>query len=599
MTDPQSHPQPPHSPRDTAPPSTELQEQLSSLIEGLHRRRAQGTLTAADEDVIGVLRRANPLIAEGKRGVLKRKAQEKKAAREAAAADCGIRRLRHERYAHNSALRQQQVNAIALASTATPAAMHNGEQLAPAAVGLPAADTETAAMAAQHRQQRPSRPPPAADATPACRPSNGTSQGQRQKQHSIAKCYICKKEIEELHAFYDRMCCACGDANYNMRSLSCSLAGKRAVVTGGRIKIGFEIALKLLRAGAEVLVTTRFPRDARMRFLAQPDAASWRERLHLYQLDLLSLEQVGTFTSHVCSRWASLDIFICNAAQTIRRPADFYELPLRLEYPSEAAALGVRQALPSIASVCDHGGRSRPALSYGGPAARHALSNTEAGAGAGPSTGGDAMTASEPPAKRAKDGGGAAPAALSSPRQVSAQRLLRPHDEHGQPLETRPRNTWDTRLLEVPLVEAAECAFINYLSPFALLQGLYPAMQRSQQETPACAVLVSAMEGKFNDCAKRVAHPHTNAAKAALNMLVRTSAADFAASANILLTAVDTGWVTDEFAKTDAARGVDHPPLDEIDGAARVLHPVFAAYNPAGPKRYSGVFLKDYAPASW
>jgi NAD(P)-dependent dehydrogenase (short-subunit alcohol dehydrogenase family) len=418
--------------------------------------------------------------------------------------------------------------------------------------------------------------------------------------------------ITQTHPFYDRLCDSCGEKNYSMRSFTCDLKGKRAIVTGGRIKIGFEIALKLLRAGAEVVVTTRFPRDARIRFQAEADAADWLQRLHFYQLDLLSLAQVTAFTSHVQQRWSSVDIFICNAAQTIRRPADFFELPLRLEYSQQQTAESVRQALPSIANAAALGSIVPSRL--GGDTIQQRRP-TSIGATNPAASVDSALTLAAPSAKRAKHGG-ACSVAVSAADQIMAQRLARqPHDEHGQPLDLRPRNTWDARLEEVPLMEAAECVVINYLSPFALLQGLHPLMRRSPVSrqpsaaadpstsppppiTPACTVLVSAMEGKFS-CFKRVAHPHTNAAKAALNMLVRTSAPDFAANAGILLTAVDTGWVTEEFASTDATRGVLHPPIDEIDAASRVLHPVFAAHHPTHPQQYKGVLLKDYSPTSW
>jgi NAD(P)-dependent dehydrogenase (short-subunit alcohol dehydrogenase family) len=111
-------------------------------------------------------------------------------------------------------------------------------------------------------------------------------------------------------------------------------------------------------------------------------------------------------------------------------------------------------------------------------------------------------------------------------------------------------------------------------------------------------VNVSAMEGVFSRGYKGPGHPHTNMAKAALNMLTRTSASEMLSDA-ILMTAVDTGWITDErphFTKVRLADEGFHAPLDLVDGAARVYHPI--VQGEAGID-LSGCFLKDYAPANW
>jgi len=109
-------------------------------------------------------------------------------------------------------------------------------------------------------------------------------------------------------------------------------------------------------------------------------------------------------------------------------------------------------------------------------------------------------------------------------------------------------------------------------------------------------ILVSAMEGKFEYCFKTSKHPHTNAAKAALNMLVRTCAHSYRRK-GLLLNAVDTGWVTEEHPATyiPNPHGV---PLDCIDGASRVVDPIFDCLN--GQSVLYGKFIKDYKPtASW
>ncbi len=108
------------------------------------------------------------------------------------------------------------------------------------------------------------------------------------------------------------------------------------------------------------------------------------------------------------------------------------------------------------------------------------------------------------------------------------------------------------------------------------------------------------MEGKFSKCWKTGTHPHTNAAKAALNMLVRSSAPHYK-KMGILMNAVDTGWVTDEHPVGYKRKLIDglKPPLDVIDGAARVLDPIFQTVNNPRETPLYGKFLKDYQVVGW
>jgi len=108
------------------------------------------------------------------------------------------------------------------------------------------------------------------------------------------------------------------------------------------------------------------------------------------------------------------------------------------------------------------------------------------------------------------------------------------------------------------------------------------------------------MEGQFYRRFKTDRHPHTNMAKAALNMMTRTSAADYLAD-GIHMNSVDTGWITDEDPAAIAAAKTEvhgfHPPLDIVDGAARIVDPIFQGFL-TGEHAY-GLFLKDYQPVPW
>lgn len=363
-------------------------------------------------------------------------------------------------------------------------------------------------------------------------------------------CYICKKDFTEVHFFYHLLCPECAAHNFEMRHVSADLKGRIALVTGGRVKIGHQTVLRLLRDGATVIVTTRFPAAAARRLHAEPDSADWIHRLKIYGLDLRNLMAVEAFSAHLLETLPHLDILIHNAAQTIRRPEGFYaELvsqEQRLEaLPTEARKVVAQAALPSMV---------------------RALSLT--------------------------DGGSTLPALKDV---LPVDRL---HD-HEERVDTRNQNSWMLRLDEVSAPEMLEVQLINNVAPFLLNSRLKPLMMQSPYER-RFIVNVSAMEGQFSRH-KTVFHPHTNMAKAALNMMTRTSGEDYAKD-GIFMTSVDTGWVTDE--KPTLARERDQqdngffPPLDIVDGMARIYHPV--AHGVSKPEKpFYGVFLKDYAPCPW
>jgi NAD(P)-dependent dehydrogenase (short-subunit alcohol dehydrogenase family) len=371
-------------------------------------------------------------------------------------------------------------------------------------------------------------------------------------------CYICKADYTQVHFFYHLLCPECADFNYRMRHLHADLTGRTALVTGGRVKIGFQTVLRLLRDGAKVIVTTRFPHSAARRFHAEADSAEWADRLHLYGLDLRNIPAVERFARHLLDTEPHLDIVIHNAAQTIRRPPGFYQELTEVELaPRETLSLEainlVRNEAPTTLAITDSAALLPAIL----PAVRDVL-----------------------------------PAV----RDVLPADALEDNEERA---DSRAVNSWLLRLDEVSAPEMLEVQLVNSVAPFVLNSRLKPLMMRSPFAR-RFIVNVSAMEGQFRRH-KTVFHPHTNMAKAALNMMTRTSGADYAKD-GIYMNSVDTGWVTDENPTPIRLRNQEEggffAPLDIMDGMARIYHPIAIGVTEAAEPVF-GLFLKDFVSCAW
>ena len=382
-------------------------------------------------------------------------------------------------------------------------------------------------------------------------------------------CYVCKTEFHELHHFYDQMCPPCAEENFRKRDQTADLRGRVVLVTGARVKIGYQAAIKLLRAGAEVIVATRFPRDAARRFAREPDAAGWTARLHVHGVDLRHTPSVERLCDHLCRTLPRLDALINNACQTVRRPVGWYDHVI-------AGELGDWAALPAPERAMLERDRELG----------HAL--VRAGAGVDPRAGlwKSAVLAQVPLLAEDLERGG---------HLYPAGRL----DADLQQVDLRDFNSWRMTLAEVPTAELLEVHLVNAVAPFVLNARLRPLLAKVPSRD-AHVVNVSAMEGQFYRRWKTDKHPHTNMAKAALNMMTRTSAADYVRD-GIHMNSVDTGWVTDEDPAVHAKRKTRihgfHPPLDIVDGAASIVDPVFDGLNTG--HHLWGLFLKDYKPAPW
>ncbi len=402
--------------------------------------------------------------------------------------------------------------------------------------------------------------------------------------NSPRNCYVCKTPYTKLHHFYDTMCPECGDFNYAKRFQTADLTGQVAIVTGSRLKIGYHITLMMLRAGATVVATTRFPVDSAIRFAKEDDFSEWGHRLKIHGLDLRHIPSVEIFCNFIEMQYDRLDILINNAAQTVRRPSGFYQhLMENEEKPYDKLTPYAQQLL------ADHQYCLQELRLLTQPANTSQSTNLQL-----------SWHAPEP-------GIGLRASAKLSQIPYSFDNSLKAEevfpegelDADLQQVDLRKTNSWRLKLGEIETPEMVEVQLVNAVAPFVLCNRLSRLM-RKENTGMKHIINVSAMEGKFHRFHKEDRHPHTNMAKAALNMMTHTSASDFAKD-GIYMNAVDTGWVTDEDpVELSKKKQLEHdfqPPLDIVDGAARVMDPLFDGINTG--KHWCGKFLKDYFPIDW
>ena len=355
------------------------------------------------------------------------------------------------------------------------------------------------------------------------------------------------------------MCKKCGEYNWVRREELVDLRGYNALVTGGRIKIGYETALKLLRSGAYVVVTTRFPVDAVQRYSRERDFCEWYERLKVYRIDFVQLQELFILSEYLYNSLEHLDILINNAAQTIKHDEDYYRTLLNRE-KNDFERLD--QTLKNLIVNNDKGKVISTSNNW--------LNQL-------------------------------VPLATLEPRDKESIKNISFKQEDlylYNDVQTREKNSWTKKAGEISLTELLEVQLINNTAPFVLCTNLRSLLENSPHHY-RYIINVSAMEGQFSKENKNAFHPHTNMAKASLNMFTRTSAQDYLNS-NILMNSVDTGWITDE--NPDWLRIKNEkkgllPPLDAKDGASRLCDPIFQTIT--NDRIIYGSFLKDYMYTEW
>ncbi len=425
-----------------------------------------------------------------------------------AAVSAFVRRTRgRERAARRR--RRAEADAEILAGTATGAAgrVEGAPVAAPGGAALPA----------------PAGPDAGPDSEPDAGPAARRPGASPARLGGLQVCYVCRAHFRDLDGFYHRLCPPCAAEHRARRDARADLAGRRAIVTGGRVKAGFELVLKLLRDGAAVTALTRFPVDARRRFAAVPDRDAWWDRLTVTGMDLRDVPALVRWCDERVAAGEPLDVLVNLAAQTLRHPPETY---------AELLAVEGRAALPP--------------------------------------------------------GPGGPPVATASGTVDVAGLLPDPS----------PVNSWTRLVHEVDPVELIEVQLINATAPFVLLGRLRPLLEASPHPR-RYVVNVSAAEGRFGRYYKGSEHPHTNMAKAALNMLTLTAAPELA-ERGVYVTSVDPGWFTDQQPGPDRARRAAagfRPPLDVVDAAARVYDPIVRGERGGDPPH--GVLLKDYRVVSW
>ena len=399
-------------------------------------------------------------------------------------------------------------------------------------------------------------------------------------------CYICKKKLnyDNIHKFYGNLCIKCGNYNYSFREMKLDFSGRIAIVTGGRVKIGYYIATKLLSYGCKVLITSRFPKDTLLKYKQNQDYEKWKNNLIIYPIDFRIFESTVKFIKFIKDNFPYIDIIINNAAQTIRRTAAYYKylLPIETkELESEDEKKIVKTDFINLQKQINE---------------EHNINKDEI------SNSLISLSKNNNPEYQE-----ILPLSVISSQikimEEKEQPKLMLMGNDGQPYDfSKGKGSWSFEFDEIPLQEFTEVQIINAWTPYYLCSKLKSVMIKSPFNDKYI-VNVTSPEGIF--CNKKSTHVHSNMAKAALNMFTLTCA-KYLKKDGIYMTCVDTGWIThmkemnnliDKETNEHYENIFVNIPLDELDGAMRVLHPIIEGIK---NKNYlSGILLRNYSKSNW
>jgi NAD(P)-dependent dehydrogenase (short-subunit alcohol dehydrogenase family) len=338
------------------------------------------------------------------------------------------------------------------------------------------------------------------------------------------KCYICNVPTTTTtsHDFYTKMCNLCGIINKIKRDSYINQKGKIALITGGRVKIGYETALRLLRCECQVIITTRFAKDALQRYINEPDHNKWIQNLKIFEADFLSLTDTKNLVNYLFTNYTNIDYLINNAAQTIDRPRDFYN-HLLLANPDikliQQTIINHNCKLITNNNNCDK-------------------------------------------------------IILEQDTNLFP---LKKYDQFGQQIDLRNSNSWILEIDQINITEFLKVQAVNNITPFVLINQLLPLLKK-EKNNYSWIINVSSMEGIFNWKNKSSRHVHTNMAKSSINMMTRTCGDYLYHKYNIVMCAVETGWNNSQFPNSYEFK----TPIDCLDGAMRILDPIFCKLTKYG-----------------
>jgi NAD(P)-dependent dehydrogenase (short-subunit alcohol dehydrogenase family) len=369
-----------------------------------------------------------------------------------------------------------------------------------------------------------------------------TNNNTENKSRMYPYCYVCKTRLwkdDMRHNVYVGMCWLCGNVNASKKDIKKDLTGKIAIVTGGRVKIGFETAIRLLQNKCTVIITSRFIDDCLERYEKHPDFNNFKDRMFIYQLNMLNGNNIKKFAEYIMTNFPKIDYLINNAAQTIKRPVQFYQHILDKRDTSKKDSELLVHRDDDELLLLDQGS-DQLLLGY----------------------------------------------EKTDLFEIFPKNEL---DCFGQQIDLRTNNSWMLEAENVSLNELAEVYIINSIGPYMLCTLLKPIMAKpSPGRDYSWIINVTSMEGVFTWDSKPSRHPHTNMAKAALNMFTRTCGQHYIKS-NIVMACVDTGWNNHQRPNSYEFT----TPVDCADGAARILDPIYREL------KHHSVLYKDFEVHSW